>query len=100
MVIRLIAMTSFRLNEAQRLQQTWFNGDNRTILFADTKSGCQRRPIGKPAVARCGRERASLGGFQRTLRHTPFPVAAGILSGYYPQKNNVTAPKGNHSLSH
>lgn len=49
-LVRLIALSGFRLNEAQGLQRVWFDRDNRTVLFADTKSGAQRRPIGKPAA--------------------------------------------------
>lgn len=50
-VIKLIALTGFRLNEAQGLQRDWFDPDNRVVLFADTKSGGQRRAIGKQAGA-------------------------------------------------
>lgn len=46
-LVRLIAVSGFRLNEAQGLQRTWFDRDNRAVTFGDTKSGPQRRAVGK-----------------------------------------------------
>ena len=37
-LVRLIALTGFRLNEVQGLQRLWFDGGNRACLFPDTKS--------------------------------------------------------------
>lgn len=50
-VIRLLAITGFRLNEAQGLERDWFDPPNRVVLFPDTKSDAQRRAIGKSAVS-------------------------------------------------
>lgn len=45
-VVRFIALTGFRLNEAQGLRRDWFDRDQRAIHFPDTKSDAQRRAIG------------------------------------------------------
>lgn len=45
-LIRLIALTGFRLNEAQGLRRSWFDANQRAVLFPDTKSDAQRRAIG------------------------------------------------------
>lgn len=50
-LIRLIALSGFRLNEAQGLERKWVDEDARLIIFPDTKSGAQRRAIGSCALA-------------------------------------------------
>lgn len=49
-IIRLLALTGLRLNEAQSMQRDWISQDG-YIAFADTKSGAQIRVIGSPALA-------------------------------------------------
>ncbi len=49
-VIRLLALSGLRLNEAQALQRGWVAEDG-FIAFPDTKSGAQTRAIGPAALA-------------------------------------------------
>jgi integrase len=49
-LIRLLALTGFRLNEGQGIRRPWVDADQRVILFPDTKSGSQRRPVGRAAM--------------------------------------------------
>lgn len=49
-LVRLLAVTGFRLNEGQGIRQTWADLDQKAVLFPDTKSDGQRRPIGKAAA--------------------------------------------------
>jgi integrase len=61
-VVRLIAITGFRLNEAQGLKRDWFDHDNRTVVFADTKSGPQRRAVGRQAAALISKHASTASG--------------------------------------
>lgn len=47
--VRLIALTGFRLSEAQMLKREWIDYDAGAVHFADTKTGAQVRVIGKVA---------------------------------------------------
>jgi integrase len=47
--VRLIALTGFRLSEAQMLERDWIDYDAGAVHFADTKTGAQVRVIGKAA---------------------------------------------------
>jgi len=47
--VRLIAMTGFRLAEAQELERAWIDGDAGAVHFTDTKSGAQVRVLGRSA---------------------------------------------------
>lgn len=49
--VRFIALTGFRLNEAQMLKREWVDGEAGVIRFPDTKSDSQVRVIG-PAAAK------------------------------------------------
>lgn len=48
--MRLIALSGFRLSEAQQVERAWVDGDGAVIHFPDTKSGAQDRPVGKAAL--------------------------------------------------
>lgn len=48
-IVRLLALTGLRLNEAQALKHSWISEDG-FIAFPDTKSGAQIRLIGTPAL--------------------------------------------------
>ena len=47
--VQLIALTGFRLSEAQMLKHDWIDYDAGAVHFADTKTGAQVRVIGKAA---------------------------------------------------
>ena len=47
--VRLIALTGFRLSEAQMLERGWIDYDAGAVHFADTKTGAQVRVIGDAA---------------------------------------------------
>ena len=48
-IIRLLALTGLRLNEAQSVERNWVF-DEGYIAFGDTKTGAQIRLIGSPAL--------------------------------------------------
>ena len=48
--IRFLLMTGFRRMEGLGLQRAWLDDEERSIRFPDTKSGAQRRVIGRAAV--------------------------------------------------
>lgn len=48
--VRLIALTGFRLNEAQTLRREWVDDEAGVVRFPDTKSDSQVRVIGPEAV--------------------------------------------------
>lgn len=47
--VRFIALTGFRLNEAQQLQREWLDPNACAVRFPDTKSDAQVRAIGSAA---------------------------------------------------
>lgn len=47
-IVRLLALSGLRLNEAQSVERDWV-ADEGFIAFGDTKSGAQIRVIGRPA---------------------------------------------------
>lgn len=49
--VRLIALSGFRLSEAQEVERAWVDFEGSAVHFPDTKSGAQDRPIGKFAQA-------------------------------------------------
>lgn len=49
-VIRLLLLTGFRRTEALSLERAWLLEEENAIHFATTKTGAQRRVIGKAAV--------------------------------------------------
>ncbi|TZG25714.1 tyrosine-type recombinase/integrase [Sphingomonas montanisoli] len=49
--VRLIALSGFRLSEAQEVERAWVDAEGSAVHFPDTKSGAQDRPIGKLALA-------------------------------------------------
>jgi integrase len=49
--VRLIALSGFRLSEAQQIERAWVDAEGHAIHFPDTKTGAQDRPIGKVAIA-------------------------------------------------
>ncbi|WP_213982080.1 integrase arm-type DNA-binding domain-containing protein [Sphingomonas sp. dw_22] len=49
-LVRLIAVTGFRLNEAQGIRRPWVDQQNAVITLPDTKSDGQRRPVGREAI--------------------------------------------------
>lgn len=48
-IIRLLALTGLRLNEAQSIEHSWVSGEG-YIAFGDSKTGSQIRLIGSPAL--------------------------------------------------
>jgi integrase len=48
-VVRLLALSGLRLNEAQSIERKWI-ADAGYIAFSDTKTGAQIRAIGRPAL--------------------------------------------------
>ena len=48
--VRLIALSGFRLFEAQQVQRVWVDAETHAVHFPDTKTGAQDRPIGKAAL--------------------------------------------------
>ncbi len=48
--VRLIALSGFRLSEAQQVQRVWIDAEAQAVHFPDTKTGAQDRPIGKAAL--------------------------------------------------
>lgn len=52
-IVRLLALSGLRLNEAQRLERNWVS-DQGYIAFGDTKTGAQIRAIGQPALKLIG----------------------------------------------
>ena len=52
--VRLIALSGFRLSEAQEVERTWVDPEGSAVHFPDTKSGAQDRPVGKAALAVLG----------------------------------------------
>lgn len=48
--VRLIALSGFRLSEAQQIQRVWVDAEAHAVHFPDTKTGAQDRPIGKAAL--------------------------------------------------
>lgn len=80
-LVRLIALTGFRLNEAQGLQRLWFDAETRTCLFPDTKSGRQRRAIGRPA--------AEVITAQPEKAESPYVFPADLSISHYKQGPDV-----------
>lgn len=48
--VRLIALSGFRLSEAQQVHRLWVDAESHAVHFPDTKTGAQDRPIGKAAL--------------------------------------------------
>ena len=80
-LIRLIALTGFRLNEAQGLHRSWFDANQRAVLFPDTKSDAQRRAIGLVAEEILLR--------QPTTRNNAYVFPADSGSSFYKQGPDV-----------
>jgi integrase len=59
--IRLMALTGFRRQEALGIRHDWLL-ENGGVLFPDTKSGSQARPIGKAALALLKKQRGATDG--------------------------------------
>ena len=80
-IIRLLALTGLRLNEAQSLERSWVFDDG-YIAFGDTKSGPQIRLIGSPALQLL-RDQPSIGDepfiFPSDGGQTHFVAASGVL---------------------
>jgi len=57
-LVRLLALTGFRLNEGQGVRRPWVDTDQRVVAFPDTKSGGQRRAIGRAAMEVIARQAA------------------------------------------
>lgn len=79
-IVRLIALTGLRLNEAQAVERKWVAEGY--IAFGDTKSGAQIRVIGQPAL-RLLRSQADNEGspyvFPSDGGQTHFIAADGVL---------------------
>jgi len=80
-IIRLLALTGLRLNEAQGVERHWISDDG-YIAFGDTKTGAQIRVIGSSAV-RLLRDQPVLGDipyvFPSDGGQTHFIAADGVL---------------------
>lgn len=48
-IVRLLALSGLRLNEAQKMERAWVS-DEGYIAFGDTKSGAQIRALARPAI--------------------------------------------------
>lgn len=99
-IIRLLALTGLRLNEAQTMQRSWISKEG-YVAFADTKSGAQVRVIGTPALelllCQPARENV-LYVFPSDGGKAHFVAADGVLGRICKQLgwNDVTA----HTLRH
>jgi integrase len=49
-VIRLLILTGYRREEAQRMRRSWLNSKGGYVAFPDTKGDAQFRTIGSPAI--------------------------------------------------
>ena len=80
-VVRLIALSGLRLNEAQGIERKWIS-DEGYIAFPDTKSTAQIRAIGRPAL-KLLREQLVADGSPYTFPsdggQTHFIAADGVL---------------------
>lgn len=54
--VRLIALSGFRLSEAQEVERAWVDPAGSAVHFPDTKSGAQDRPVGRAALAVLGEQ--------------------------------------------
>lgn len=75
--VELIALTGFRLMEAQGLHRAWVDADQRSVQFPDTKSDAQVRAIGMPAV--------NLLSAQLEVATSPFMFTADDGRSHYKQ---------------
>jgi len=48
--VRVIALSGFRLSEAQEIERSWVDPEGAAVHFPDTKSGAQDRPVGRAAL--------------------------------------------------
>lgn len=80
-LVRLIALTGFRLNEAQAVRRDWHDPEQRAVLFPDTKSDAQRRAIGLVAEEILLR--------QRVEKNNPYFFPAELSRSYFKQGPDV-----------
>lgn len=103
-LVRLIALTGFRINEAQGLQHHWFEREQRAILFPDTKSGPQRRAIGlvvEEILLRQAIEKGNPHVFPADRSSSYYKQAADVILRIckMAQLENVTAHTLRHTFS-
>ncbi|WP_217430796.1 tyrosine-type recombinase/integrase [Sphingomonas bacterium] len=79
--VRLIALTCFRLSEAQEVERTWVDSEGSAVHFPDTKSGAQDRPVGKAALA--------VLGAQPEMAGCPFVFPSDYGDSHYKQVPEV-----------
>jgi integrase len=79
--VRLIALTGFRLSEAQEVERAWVDPEGSAVHFPDTKSGAQDRPVGKAALA--------VLGAQPELTGCPFVFPSDYGDSHYKQVPDV-----------
>lgn len=81
--VRFIALTGFRLNEAQKLDRRWIEHTPPCVRFPDTKSGAQVRAIGSAA--------ANVLGSQPEMSECPFVFPSDDGSSHYKQVPDLLA---------
>lgn len=80
-LVRLVALTGFRRNEAQGLQRSWVDHDARLVVFPDTKSDGQRRAVGRVAT--------DLIAAQTDRQDSPYVFPADLSTSHYKQGPDV-----------
>jgi len=103
-VVRFLALTGFRLNEAQMLQWGWIDTDSIAVRFPDTKSGAQTRPIGAAALELVQSQSRIVGNphvFTSPLRNSHFKQAPDVIARlcHIAKLEGVTAHVFRHSLA-
>ncbi len=73
--VRLLLLTGFRIMEALALERDWLHADKNYILFPDTKSDGQARPIGTAA--------AKLAASQTPRKDCPYIFPSDVGTGHF-----------------
>jgi integrase len=74
-VVRFLALTGFRISEAQRMHRNWLHADLGYVAFPDTKGDAQVRAIGASAARLAASQPIQLG--------SPFVFPATMGDGSY-----------------
>ena len=103
-IVRFLALTGFRLNEAQMLQWGWIDTDSIAVRFPDTKSGAQTRPIGAVALEVVQAQSRIVGNphvFTSPQRNSHFKQTPDVIGRlcHMAKLDGVTAHVFRHSLA-
>ncbi|MGV6876066.1 tyrosine-type recombinase/integrase [Pseudochelatococcus sp. B33] len=74
-IVRLLALTGFRISEGQGMERHWLDADAGYVAFPDTKGDAQIRAIGPSA--------AKLAASQPVRKDCPYVFPSDITDGHY-----------------